>query len=53
MCLPKTAAPGIISQPVNPEDSAAVPMRDQLEIGHVLSIEVAGYSKLVREEAQP
>jgi hypothetical protein len=36
---------------VNPEDSAAVPMPD-LEIGHVLLIDVVGYSKLVREEKQ-
>ena len=49
--LPKTKAPGIVSQPVNPEDSAAV--TDQLEIGHVLLIDVVGYSKLVREEKQP
>ena len=26
-CLPKTTAPGIVSRPVNPEDSAAVPTR--------------------------
>ncbi len=26
-CLPKTTAPGIVSQPVNPEDWAAVPTR--------------------------
>jgi len=49
--LPKTKAPGIVSQPVNPEDSAA--MTDQLETGHVLLIDVVGYSKLVREEKQP
>jgi len=51
--LPKTTAPGIVSQPVNPEDWAAVPTPDQLEIGHVLLIDVVGYSKLVREEKQP
>ncbi len=52
-CLPNTTAPGIVSQPVNPEDWAAVPTPDQLEIGHVLLIDVVGYSKLVREEKQP
>jgi hypothetical protein len=36
-----------------PEDSAAVPTPDQLEIGHVLLIDVVGYWKLVREEKQP
>ena len=36
-----------------PEDSAAVPTPDQLEIGHVLLIDVVRYSKLVREEKQP
>ena len=46
-------APGIVSQPVNPEDWAAVPTPDQAEIGHVLLIDVVGYSKLVREEKQP
>jgi hypothetical protein len=51
--LPKTTAPGIVSQPVNPEDWAAVPTPDQLKIGHVLLIDVVGYSKLVREEKQP
>jgi hypothetical protein len=51
--LPKTTAPGIVSQPVNPENSAAVPTPDQLEIGHALLIEVVCYSKLVREEKQP
>jgi hypothetical protein len=51
--LPKTTAAGIVSRPVNSEDSAAVPMPDQLEIGHVLLIDVVGYSKLVREEKQP
>ena len=37
----------------DPEDSAAVPTPDHLEIGHVLLIDVVGYSKLVREEKQP
>ena len=36
-----------------PRDSAAVPTPDQLEIGHVLLIDVVGYSNLVREEKQP
>jgi len=51
--LPNIAPPGIVSKPVNPEDSAAVPTPDQLEIGHVLLIDGAAYSKLVREEKQP
>ena len=51
--LPKTTAAGIISQPVNPEDSAAVPTPDQLKIGRLLLIDVVGCSKLVREEKQP
>lgn len=42
------------SQPVNPQDSPAVPTPDlQRELGHVLLIGVVGYSKLVREEKQP
>jgi len=49
---PKLRRP-VFSKPVNPEDSAAVPMPDQLEIGHVLLIDVVGYSELVREEKQP
>ena len=36
-----------------PRDPAAVPTPDQLKIGHVLLIDVVGYSKLVREEKQP
>jgi hypothetical protein len=35
------------------EDSAVVPTPDQLEIGHVLLIDVVGYLKLVRGEKQP
>jgi len=50
--LPKTTAPGILSETVNPQDSAAVPTPDQLEIGHMLLIDVVGYSKLVREKKQ-
>jgi hypothetical protein len=51
--LPNIAPPGIVSKPVNPEDSAAVPTPDQLEIGHVLLIDVVGYSKSIREDKQP
>jgi hypothetical protein len=54
MCLPKTMAPGILSETVNSQDSAAVPTPGlQRELEHVLLIDVAGYSKLVREEKQP
>src|SRR5262249_29499752 len=53
-CLPKITAPGNVFQPVNPQDWPAVLAPDvQLEIGDVLLIDVAGYSKLVREEKQP
>jgi hypothetical protein len=51
--LPKTTAPGIVFQPVNPEDSAAIPIPDQLQIGYPLLIDVVSCSKVVREEKQP
>jgi hypothetical protein len=47
-------ATDIVSPTVKPQDPPAEPTPDlQLEIAHLLLIDVVGYSKLVREEKQP